>query len=122
MKKEFVPYELSLDLKNKGFDDSCFGYWSNFENDNKDPKLFFNQKSNFNFLENIIPAPTFSQVFRWFREKHDIFVQPNKSVISGNNWYYFVITTNNVYVCEGSSDYDMSQCYCVRDLLKLIEK
>ena len=69
MNKEFVPYQPSLDMKEIGFDEPCFGYHL----DNK--FQFFadvrscNTNSEFGFYPT---APTFSQAFRWFREKHDL--------------------------------------------------
>ena len=70
MKNEFIPYEQALALKELGFDKPCFGAFIG-----KELKMF-----NFsNDLEEyahdanlIIGAPTFSQAFRWFREKHDL--------------------------------------------------
>lgn len=68
MEKEFVPHANSLELQKLGFDEDCFGYW------NIDPYL---SKPTFNLVkpfahEWCLPAPTFSQAFRWFREKHGI--------------------------------------------------
>ena len=70
MEKEFVPYELAVKLKALGFDEECFGYYHVNVGYTKGyafcyfdkPKRF---KDGFDLL-----APTFSQVFRWFREKH----------------------------------------------------
>ena len=70
MEKEFVPYELAVKLKALGFDEECFGYYHVNVGYTKGyafcyfdkPKRF---KDGFDLL-----APTFSQAFRWFREKH----------------------------------------------------
>ena len=70
MEKEFVPYELVVKLKALGFDEECFGYYHVNVGYTKGyafcyfdkPKRF---KDGFDLL-----APTFSQAFRWFREKH----------------------------------------------------
>jgi hypothetical protein len=68
--KEFVPYELAVKLKPIGFDEECFGYYHVNVGYTKGyafcyfdkPKRF---KDGFDLL-----APTFSQAFRWFREKN----------------------------------------------------
>jgi len=68
--KEFVPYELAVKLKELGFDEECFGYYHVNVGYTKGyafcyfdkPKRF---KDGFDLL-----APTFSQAFRWFREKN----------------------------------------------------
>ena len=70
MEKEFVPYELAVKLNALGFDEECFGYYHVNVGYTKGyafcyfdkPKRF---KDGFDLL-----APTFSQAFRWFREKH----------------------------------------------------
>jgi hypothetical protein len=48
--KEFVPYEEALALKELGFDEPCF--------------LVF---------KGCVASPTFSQAFRWFREKYGLY-------------------------------------------------
>jgi hypothetical protein len=65
MDKDFVPYPPSLDLKELGFNEDCFG-WYNWTG--KDLSL-----TNNSYVDiNPTPAPTFSQAFRWFREKYDL--------------------------------------------------
>ena len=78
MKKEFVPYELALELRELGFDEPCLLVY-----DSKEKVLFHclsnNVKNDILIDCNIglnpkedIKAPTFSQAFRWFREKYKI--------------------------------------------------
>ena len=77
MNKEFVPYELALELKQLGFDEPCLAFY-----DGKNAESFY-----FNSIRDAsgdyIPfqkhdrlkwfgAPTFSQAFRWFREKYKL--------------------------------------------------
>ena len=66
---EFIPYAEALALKELGFNESCFGYYG-VEN-----KLHIEVSSNLDSnltRRNFITAPTFSQAFRWFREKHEL--------------------------------------------------
>ena len=67
--KDFVPYQQSLSLKELGFDEPCFGYYPNcnvliMSKDKKGCKNteFVTYKS----------APTYSQAFKWFREKFEL--------------------------------------------------
>ena len=66
MTKEFVPYELSLELKQIGFDEPCFGYY------NTDP-IFknppFNLSKPFDH-EWCLLAPLYQQAFRWLLDKN----------------------------------------------------
>ena len=64
LEKEFVPYEQALELKELGFDEECLG---NFADDEK-YTLFTNGNR-----PGKIDAPTFSQAFRWFREKYGLY-------------------------------------------------
>jgi hypothetical protein len=69
MNREFVPYTEALALKELGFDELCFGYY------NIDPQLknpAFNMVKPFEHIW-CLPAPLYQQVFRWFREKHNLY-------------------------------------------------
>ena len=71
MEKEFVPYEIALELKELGFDEHCFGY---FYTEDK----FFETKIKNSELEEecSISVPLYQQAFRWFREKYDLVIEP----------------------------------------------
>lgn len=65
MEKEFVPYTIAVKLKKLAFNDPCFGYFD-CERDFK----FVQNKTK--YLDCEIPRPTFSQAFRFFREKYEL--------------------------------------------------
>jgi hypothetical protein len=72
MKNEFIPYEQALELKELGFDEPCFGRYDG--RDENKGKIWYEMP---NLGKGWIPvkdvlAPTFSQAFRWFREKHGL--------------------------------------------------
>ena len=64
MTQEFVPYEQALALKELGFDEPCFGYYSEGE-------LILNSHTNNHMQRFRYSAPTFSQAFRWFRDEYN---------------------------------------------------
>lgn len=78
MEKEFVPYWLAVKLKELGFDEPCFGY---YDTDGLQVSIhyWYPENKNTSFTESQttnnpkISAPTFSQAFRWFREKYNIY-------------------------------------------------
>lgn len=82
MEKEFVSYKIALELKQLGFDEPCFGYFQ----ENKTRVIIDNSglitNSNFSkiFSENRfrLVTPLYQQVFRWFREKYGVYMQPKK--------------------------------------------
>ena len=61
MEKEFVSYNESLALKELGFDEPCIRGWD------KNGKIWYHPDSDI-VLDNL----TFSQAFRWFREKYGL--------------------------------------------------
>jgi len=70
MEEFFVPYNLSLKLKEKGFVDVCLTYYKKDKYLNKEivcvtGSVFWN-------LQDIeeIGAPLYEQVLAWFRKKH----------------------------------------------------
>lgn len=71
MKHLFVPYELALKLKEKGFNEECL---SRFFGDKLTITTTFGCKNSddvpeqFNFK---CTAPLYQQVIDWFREKHN---------------------------------------------------
>ena len=75
MKKEFVPYELAVKLKELGFDEPCFAWY----NDNGNYMLGIDEvrfdTMNTYHLNNTdsASAPLYQQAFRWFREKYELF-------------------------------------------------
>lgn len=72
MEKEFIPYELALELKELGFDEPCFGFYT--EEYKKLIKNFC--KYPINLPTKPFLAPTFSQAFRFFRETYLLFGYP----------------------------------------------
>jgi len=69
MKKEFVPYELAVKLKELGFDEPCITCYDKLEMVASYGKNVFDYK-NYNSSGYMVSRPTFSQAFRWFREKN----------------------------------------------------
>ena len=110
MEKEFVNYEIALALKELGFDEKCFG-WYNWTG--KDLSL-----TNNSYVDiNPTPAPTFSQAFRWFREKYDLvhYIKPHFS--RGFNIFIKNIENDKPYRITYKT-YEEAELEC---LIKLIE-
>lgn len=87
LEKEFVPCEIALELKELGFDKPCLGRHYTLDGNN----WKFADNEEYNNIDEIydigddftINAPTFSQSFRFFREKYN---------------YHHTITLNKKYV------------------------
>jgi len=88
MTKEFIPYEQSLELKNLGFDEPCFGWYSNMEGN----VLRQGYCETYLGIENCAKSPLYQQAFRWFREKFNLrsSVMDFIDDVTGIEWDYSI--------------------------------
>ena len=123
MEKDFVPYAPSLRLKELGFDEPCFGFHSKIHG------LMMVKTSGSSSLYKDAGeclAPTFSQAFRWFREKYDlrIWVESNYGV---TKFEYVIATTNPNFIDKQFNDlsayktYEEAELACLKKLIEIVE-
>ena len=115
MEKEFVPYQESLELKKLGFEERCLGhFWENlfyFETTFTHPSTMPNSPES-------CLAPTFSQAFRWFREKYsDLDFGVSKIHNGTNNYHYHINLTWEFF--EGT--YEEAELACLRKLIEIVK-
>jgi hypothetical protein len=143
--KLFVPYELALALKELGFDEPCFCFYSSTPNvgDLDFTKFWFAETlSRYENLQktSIIEgwqltnsksciAPTYQQAFEWFRIEHELYsaIVPKKSYpdnfVSGVEWYVEICDSNGIELSDsGVRDFNESQIYCLKQLIERIKK
>jgi len=133
MNKEFIPYEQALALKELGFDEPCFAKytfipedeinWFTIPEQGITNKTTFGSSKNYNSKsfeeEGTISAPTYSQAFRWFREKYEYIPHVFRNSTSGKySWkiddrYSYVDYTADIF-----NTYEEAELEC---LIKLIE-
>ena len=117
MEKEFVPYELALELKELGFDEPCFGSidqigYIYIKGSKSSPRG--------SMMYNIIDCPTYSQAFRFFREKYML---SGEIYIFKNIWNFDIEDISNSIQLYTSdimcyNSYEEAELEC---LVKLIE-
>ena len=119
MEKEFIPYEQALELKELGFDEECFGYYSFSEK--------ITLKSCFNRTPIILSGkkcsiPLYSQVFRWFREKHNLESHVKKDWIDGIlQGYESIIECLDGYIDVGTfKTYEEAELECLKKLIEIV--
>ena len=138
MNKEFAPYEQALALKELGFDEPCFGYFN--KTWSKENELLFPQYvgelENWNNTQHLCSAPTFSQAFRWFRERwgYDIHVRgtnfrasyvigiPKEINMESGDGYPLVIDWD--YIVDGTGvrkTYEEAELACLRKLIEIVK-
>ena len=123
MTKEFIPYEEALALKELGFDEPCFGYYT-------DRKLFtFQDENGEAWLHSDIQAPLYQQAFRWFREKYNL----HKEIIWDHSepiiWYYTISKMGDLEF-ENISSYpdkvfnipEEAELECLKQLIKIVKE
>jgi len=113
MEKEFIPYEQALALKELGFDEPCFAWFTGTH-----LRIGFVESKHVQG-ENEILAPLYQQAFRWFREKHDIHSQVYSDASGGFkfyvDWGFGIHTFKNVY------SYEEAQFECIKKLIEIVK-
>jgi hypothetical protein len=135
MKKEFVPYELALRMKQLKFDEKCIAYYQKsavIGNDNILPISFTNMASDFNDYEYsklgvpFYSAPTWQQAFRWFREKHNIhsFIIPLIDEVGFVYKYQARVHTKEsaVKIIGEFESYEEAELACLEKLIEIVEQ
>lgn len=67
MKREFIPLDQALEMKELGFKEPSLGWYNLDELEIEETSL-----ERLEGTYKTVLAPTFSQAFRWFRDKHNL--------------------------------------------------
>jgi len=133
MEKEFVSYEISLALKELGFDKPCFGFYNKNEELTSiefdvysGGNLFDLFKNHNNDVE--INAPLYQQAFRWFENTYGLFVD-RKTMCSVNevmSMDYYIRSINGTWQVEFPADYSEFDPYkantaCLKKLIEIVK-
>jgi hypothetical protein len=130
MEKEFVPYEQGLVLKELGFDEPCFGFYLSNDKLNLFNDCRWEERTNSEFIHHFVDkdiscvAPTFSQSFRFFREKCKLDGKPEYFL---NDWYCFIINdmkeedTSRKLFTEFPS-YEEAELECLKKLIEIVKE
>ncbi len=109
MKKEFVPYQQALELRELGFDEPCLvGYSTSTE------KLEFYSRPYITKDSFTIDAPTFSQAYRWFKEKHGQFL------LSDYGKFPHITIIQNLMFQNPNITYEEAELDCLKILIVTI--
>jgi hypothetical protein len=124
MEKEFVPYEIALELKELEFDEPCFGYYdaTNLE---EYTYTALHEVKNSDFIFGMT-APLKQQAFQWFREKYDLdcYIE-SKYLTTGERCYDYTILIDDG---EESDDgrrwrtFEEAELKCLKGLIDIVKK
>lgn len=136
MNKDFATFEQALVLKELGFDEPCFCTFHNKQLSRnpshkmgstpitEKPYTWQNSKTH----NSVVTAPLKQQVFRWFREKHDLFGCIDLQVCTPSHWYVRVdVISKNDYVFHSEDEqmkwetYEEAESACIDKLIEIVK-
>lgn len=114
MKEQFVPYDMSLELKEIGFDEDCLKLWehTSIYTVLVDPSEFKKVVS-----ERFVKAPLYQQVFKWFRNTYTM-----NSYVDGAGFKGYQYCINGTVVGKTFPSYEEAELECIKELIKFIKK
>jgi len=135
MEKEFVPPQPSLDIKELGFKKPCLAYYSidivgetipRFRYNNRiseafsvDEGVWFNHNLDKDYIWS---APTFSQCFRFFREKYNLdsyLIEPTED--SHGNKCYRILGLGTAIFNGIFDSYEKAELECLKKLIEIVK-
>lgn len=129
LKDIFVPYKIAQKLKEIGFDEPCIAYYDDryclymwhsimTKKVSVEEELSICNFNESNPYDNIISAPTYEQVFKWFREKGI-----DSSLFTENGYYYYRGSKGDKFLFSGTeSYYEQAQEQLILKLIEIYEK
>tara|TARA_R110000823_G_scaffold310162_1_gene434936 strand:+ start:451 stop:834 length:384 start_codon:yes stop_codon:yes gene_type:complete len=125
MENEFVPYKQSLELKELGFDETCFCIY------NREMKIRFNNLHNpmdrdknakLTANNGRYPAPLYQQAFRWFRENYDL---SGLIEIGTHEFSYQIFKNGNrqlgIEPIKYNGNYEEAEFECLKKLIEIVK-
>lgn len=138
--KQFVPYQECVSLKELGFNYDCLGYWQvaltsqkHEEDGYSGPFGWKKGEKNFHLryfknggytdftTENwlSVGAPLWQDVYRWFREEHQLIGTIELTLIDGEFGYR--INRGDFIEPDKPLDYDGAMLECLREMIKIVK-
>lgn len=136
MEKYFVPLPEAIELKNIGFKEPCFAYYSG-----ANKKVFYcvdpddltlewvnHSQYDFNNFQHVFrtSAPLYAQAFEWFRKNHKLqsFIESNADhEVKGTDTYsisIFVSFGKGIWDGQGKyNTYEEAELACLEKLIQL---
>lgn len=115
MENNFAPYEIALDMKFIGFNEPCFGFYS------EEGFLVVEfADTQIHFLP-YATAAIYQQAFKWFREKYNLcswIYQSNSGL------YHYSILKDGRYLTNGynnQTSYELSELECLKKLIEIVK-
>ena len=143
MKKEFVPYIESLELKELGFDEPCIKEYHLEEllNNSTGDEIKNSELIKLYGESCVIAAPLYQQAFRWFIDNYGLDCSFEDNIVEDENdneiqmWEFFIYKTkqksdnklmdfcsNNFHTYIESYTIEQAELECIRQLIKIAKE
>lgn len=134
MEKEFVPYTEAIALKELGFDEKCYGYFTRDEEffyfDVDDLSSAYTKNMDNLFVNSVngleCTAPLYQQTFRWFREKYNAVCEIIRKEDGNHSEFIGWVFINNrkidVVSYWDSKTYEEAELECLKKLIELVKE
>ena len=112
MKREFIPYEQALELKELGFNEKCFAAMDMYSNIDYGSEMYDWIKNGETVQSTWAALPLYQQAFRWFREKYNF-----KYSIGITNICVYHISVSNyhtTFMLQDCESYEDAQLQCIK--------
>lgn len=119
MKKDLIPYELAFILKKMGFNEDCFSYYDYWVDSNGKDRFTFRMGTANG--DSITPVPTFSQAFRFFREKYRLV---GLIEIGAQEYSYIIfdeVTDSRKFSGSMNGTYEEVELECLKKLIEIVK-
>jgi hypothetical protein len=127
--KDFILYPEAFELKELGFDEPCLAWFSDrnirIVGTNGCVVSSLPVNSNFKDDDEFVSAPTYSQAFRWFREKgiaNEIHSDFDRML--GHNRGYIPVVQFIEFYNNGDcyETYEEAELECLKKLIEILKK
>lgn len=114
--KDFTLYPEALELKEIGFDEPCFGYFNTTSYLGIGSFVFkeCDKRTIDDYGNKPLLRPTYSQAFRWFKEKYGDFLRYDWGEVP----HFLMI---QIEMTKGKT-YEEAELACLRKLIEIVKK
>jgi len=144
MEKEFVPYEQALALKELEFNEPCLLHiqyssgtdvftgrkfkntiWlgNGYDAEISDKKIKFKFPKHSEQSYGTLGIATFSQAFRWFREKRGLYGYPFSQSSQTNIWFKYFIQQEwkDQITSDSFNTHEEAELECLKKLIEIVK-
>jgi hypothetical protein len=128
--KDFTLYPEALELKQLGFDEPCFTFYQVEYHENSPIMVDDNDQyritgfrtcKNSEIPSHYISCPTYSQAFRWFREKHKL-ISGVRTYFNIDFFYEIYVSVSHEITSDSYNTYEEAEQACLKEMIKIVKE